>query len=168
MTIYRLTTYGTPAPKGSLKCIGARGPIKHQLIEDDKTGARKTWRNHLTTAAQGLADRLGEPLGQNGAAVAIGALFVLPRPKSATKRLLPTTRSGGDLDKFCRMACDALVDGGVIVDDSRIALLLSMKVYEVPTRQPGLVLYVTDESDPHERILRALLKSAPELREMNL
>ena len=167
MTVWRLKVTGPPAPKGSMKCIGGRGPGKPQLLEDAKTGDRKVWRERLTAAARGLASRLPEPLGQDGAAVAMGALFVLPRPRSAASRPLPTTRSGGDLDKLRRMLGDALDSAEVDVDASRIALVQAAKVYETPGRHAGVHAYITDEHDPSQRILQALLEAAPELRGMN-
>ncbi len=160
MTIYRLRVAGVPAPKGSLKCVG-RG-ARHQLIEDDKTGARRRWRKTLTEAAQQLAGRLPAPLD---GPIAVGVLFVLPRPR-ASRRQLPTARSAGDLDKLLRMVADVLTCADVIVDDSRIILTIPAKVYETEGRPPGVVIYVTDDPNPHARILSAVLDAAPELKEM--
>lgn len=165
MTIYRLRVAGVPAPKGSLKCVG-RG-ARHQLIEDDDGGGKRRWRKTLTEAAQGLAERIGRPLGEEGQAITLAALVVVPRPKAAARRQLPTTRSAGDLDKLFRMLADALVDGGVMADDSRMVAIQAVKVYETAERPTGVVLYVTDSPNPHQRILTAVLDAAPELREIN-
>jgi hypothetical protein len=31
---------GLPAPKGSMKCIGKRGNVNHQLVEDKRVGQK--------------------------------------------------------------------------------------------------------------------------------
>lgn len=134
-TIHRLTITGhTPQTKGSMKCIGARGRIGHQLIEDDKTGDRKKWRARVTEAARQLADNY-EP----GTPLVIGLLSLVTRPASASKRPHPVTRSSGDVDKLARMILDALDDAQVYDDDSRVILLLSGKAYAA---KPGAVVYV--------------------------
>lgn len=159
MTIYRLTTYGHPAPKGSMKCIGARGRVKHQLIESDDSGRRKIWRTHLTAAAQGLAERLGEPLA---GPVTVGLLVWLEKPRS-NRQIAPVTRSGGDLDKHCRMLLDCLTDAGVFVDDSRVTMLLGGKAWAL-NRQPGMTVFVARAGPGIPiRILTAMLHEAPEL-----
>lgn len=159
MTVYRLTTYGDPQPKGSMKCIGGRGPVKHQLIEDDKTGARKTWRSHLTAAAEALAQRLGEPLD---GPVTVGALFFLDRPPS-NRSYAPITRTSGDVDKHLRMVLDSLTDAAVLVDDSRVTFTLGGMAWALD-RRPGAIVYVA-RSGPGipGRILNAMLTEAPEL-----
>lgn len=160
MTIYRLTTYGDPQTKGSMKCIGGRGPIKHQLIEDDKTGARKTWRTHLTAAAEGLAERLEEPLA---GPVTVGLIAWMQRPKS-NRQIAPITRTTGDIDKHARMLLDSLTDAGVWVDDSRVTVLLTGKAW-AESRRSGITVYVARSSPGIPiRVLEAMLTEAPELQ----
>ena len=123
-----------PQPKGSMKCIGGRGRVAHQLIEDDKTGSRKIWRARVTEAATQLAGNY-EP----GTPLVVGLLALFERTAAAKKRAFPTTRSVGDTDKLARMLLDALDDADVYDDDSRVVLLLSMKAY---APRPGAVVYV--------------------------
>lgn len=159
MTIYRLTTHGRPAPKGSMKCIGSRGKVKHQLIESDDGGHRKVWRAHLTAAAHGLAERLPAPLD---GPITIGMIAWLEKPKS-NRQIAPTTRTVGDLDKHARMLLDALTDAGVLVDDSRVTMLLGGKAWGL-NRRPGITVYVARASPGiPTRILNAMLTEAPEL-----
>lgn len=158
MSIWRLRVDGTPAPKGSLKCIGGRGPIKHQLIEDDKTGDRKVWREKLTAAARALAGKLPD---QGDAGVIVGVLALVERPASAARRLLPTTRSAGDSDKHARMTLDALDDADVFRDDSRVVLVLAAKAYA--DDRAGAVIYVAPLGEDPHRILTAMLTAAPAL-----
>ena len=162
--IWRLAVQGLPTPKGSMKCIGQRGPVKHVLVEDDTSGGRARWRETLTAAGRDLAKRMDGPIGTHAA---IGALFILPRPAAARNRLLPNRKTTGDLDKLTRQLLDALTDAEVLADDSRVVGLLVFKVYETETRRPGAVVYVTEAANPHYRILAALLDAAPELMELD-
>lgn len=156
--IYRLRAYGTPQPKGSMKCVGARGRGHHTLIEDDKTGARRTWRAALTAAATCLAARLDAPL--DGPLI-VGALFHLDKPASS-RTALPTTRSRGDVDKHARMALDCLTDAAVIHDDSRIVGVLPFKIWAED--RPGATLWVARAAPGIPgRILTLILNDAPAL-----
>lgn len=161
MTIYRLRVRGVPAPKGSLKCVG-RG-TRHQLIEDDKTGARRRWRKTLTEAARQLAGRLPDG-GEAG--VLVGVLVLLERPAAAAKRALPTTRSAGDCDKHLRMSMDSLDSAEVFADDSRVVLAIAAKAYA--TGPPGAVVYVAPIGTRPGAILDAMLADAPELHPQTL
>lgn len=155
-TIHRLTITGhTPQTKGSMKCIGARGRIAHQLIEDDKTGDRKKWRALVTDAARQLAGNY-EP----NTALVVGLLALVERPASAAKRVHPTTRSSGDIDKHLRMLADALDDAGVYDDDSRIVTVIARKAYSA---RAGAVIYIAPEDDPAAvTILHAIIAATPE------
>ena len=161
MTIYRLRVTGVPAPKGSLKCVG-RG-ARHQLIEDDKTGARRRWRKTLTEAARQLAGRLPDG-GEAG--VLVGVLTLVERPASAAKRALPTTRSAGDCDKHLRMSMDCLDAGDVYVDDSRVVLAIAAKAYA--NGPPGAIVYVAPIGADPRQILDLMLVAAPELHPQTL
>lgn len=159
MTIWRLRVDGYPQPKGSMKCIGRRGPTGHQLIEDDKTGAKKAWRDTLTDAARLLAGKLPN---QGDAGVIVGVLALVPRPASARRRPLPTTRSSGDVDKLLRAVADPLDTADVYIDDSRIVLAIPAKVYADDGR-PGAIVWVAPVgTDPHQ-ILQLMLAAAPAL-----
>ena len=160
MTVWRLKVTGTPAPKGSMKCIGGRGPVKHQLIEDDKTGDRKVWRERLTAAARGLADRLPDR-GEHG--VIVGLLVLVERPASAPRRALPSTRSAGDLDKHARMTLDALDDADVFTDDSRVCFLISAKAF-ADDGPPGAIVYVAPIGEDPRQMITAIQAAAPALR----
>ena len=159
MSVWRVRVQGTPAPKGSLQCIGARGKIKHQLIEDDKTGDRAAWRARLTAAASELAGRLPD---RGDAGVIVGVLVLVERPPSTPRgRALPVTRSAGDVDKHARMTLDALDDAQVFGDDSRVALVLAAKAFTVGA--PGAVVYVAPIGEDPRRILEAMLTESPAL-----
>jgi len=87
----------------------------------------KPWRDAVARAAaaharvQGWATVTGP--------VEVRVEFVFVRPKSAPGRVFPITRSSGDIDKLCRNVNDALVDAGVIADDSQIVSLVATKLH---------------------------------------
>lgn len=145
-----------------MKCIGARGKVKHQLVEDDGAGRGKKWRAKVTAAAVELRGHIGHTLdGPLGLAV----LVVAEKPPSAKNRPLPHMRSAHDADKLARMVLDAMDDGDVYQDDSRICWLTSAKVYELPTRPAGATILVWSLlEDAHTvQVTRHLLSLAPEL-----
>ncbi len=123
---------GEPKPKGSLKHIG-RG----RLVEQVKGSG--TWRERIAWACR--EQYTGSPL--DAPAVVDVEVRVAP-PKSAPKRrvTLPATRSSGDVDKHARNVLDALVDGGVLADDSRVVDLRIRKRHCLPTEAPGALITV--------------------------
>lgn len=131
-TRIRIVVDGTPKPKGSLRHIG-RG----RLVEQVKGSG--TWRQRVAGAA--LEQYAGPPI--DVAAVVDFEIRVEP-PKSAPKRriTLPITRSSGDIDKHARNVCDALVDGGVLADDSRVVDLRARKRHCLPGETAGAVVEV--------------------------
>lgn len=147
-----LTVPGTPKPKGSLKPV--RNGRRIQLIEDAGP-AQTTWRQRVAYAAKTANHpfTIGEP-------VAVEVWFYLPRPashhmSSRPDRPLrddapefPVTRSTGDGDKLFRLIGDALVDGGLLPDDSQIVDHTARKRYAPPDGNPGAYIYVTSLQPP--------------------
>ncbi len=134
----RITVPGHPAPKGSLKCIGARGGRGHVLIEDNKR--TKGWRETIAHyATRSPAAGPGQPLSAD-------VVFTLPRPRShyGTGRNAntlkpnapthPVSHATGDLDKLLRLVLDALQDAKVIPDDCAVVEAHTRKVY--PCQDP--------------------------------
>lgn len=97
---------GIPVPQGSKKgfVVGKRA-----VLVDDNKNSLKPWRAEIAKAAD-LGVRFE-------GAVAVSAVFYLPRPKSV-KRDLPTVVP--DLDKLMRALGDGMKDGGLLRDDSII------------------------------------------------
>jgi len=130
---YAVRVFGSPAPKGSLKCIGARGKIRHVLIEDSTN--TKPWRE--------LIEKAGRALPVTGLAGPVGleVTLTLPRPKShygtgrnaavlkASSPLWPVSHQAGDTDKLSRTVLDGLQDAGLFVDDCLVVELLARKTY---------------------------------------
>lgn len=138
---YAVRVSGTPAPKGSLKCVGRRGSRAHVLLEDNP--AVKPWRLRLEGVAQHLA--LPEPIdGPFGVEVTI---TVPSETAAARARVWPFRRSDGDADKHGRSILDGLADGRpkLFHDDAQVVDLQVRKVYaHTPHRDaldaPGAVV----------------------------
>lgn len=124
--------YGTPVTQGSIRSLGAGRPSIHGNAK-----RLKPWRSAVTEAAlevMQLADRLTGP-------VHVDATFYFDRPSGHYRsgrngHLLrdwappwPATRNSGDLDKLVRAGLDALVDAGVMTDDSLVVALTTRKVW---------------------------------------
>lgn len=144
----RITIPGRPTPKGSMKCVGRRGKVAHQLVEQVDN---EEWRR---TVVQAL--RHSWPTGDGrtaGRHQPIGAEITttLPRPGShyGTGRNAhtvkpsapahPATHGTGDVDKLARLILDALQDGAVLPDDAAVVELVARKAYPRPG-DPGDVL----------------------------
>jgi Holliday junction resolvase RusA-like endonuclease len=116
----------TPAPKGSMKCIGARGQVKHQLIEDNPDTA--PWRRAVAAAARTHVPEKADPQEP----VELVITYSLPRPKShygtgrnadvvkASAPPRPSTHGTGDVDKLERNVLDGLQDAGTLVNDAQV------------------------------------------------
>ncbi len=113
---------GVAAPKGSLRHVG-HGRLVEQVARS------KPWRQTVAAALRQAAREQHWTTATG--AVSVQADLLLPRPKSAPRRLWPITRSSGDVDKHGRNILDALVDAGVVRDDSQVVSLRVTKAYDV-------------------------------------
>lgn len=122
MTVTRVLVHGLPIPQGSKTVASVNG---RSWVRDSNDRVLRPWRRSVAAACSG---RVPEPL--DGPLV-IRLLFVFPPPVSASKRrrLLPATKSTGDLDKLVRAVFDGMTTGGLIRDDARICGLVAAKVY---------------------------------------
>ena len=137
-----ITVYGRPAPQGSKRHVG-RGV----LVEQSKRVA--PWREAVKHAALAAAeghDRIEGP-------IAVEICFTFDRPKSAPKRrrVWPTTRTSGDVDKLQRAVFDALTDAGIWRDDAQVVDVRARKVHtgdpDAPLQVPGAVIRVSEVTD---------------------
>lgn len=143
----RFLVHGVPATKGSLKPV-PRG--RHTaLIESHITS--KPWREAVKWAAlEAIAKRegTGDPFATLSGPVEVLVTYSFPKPKSApkTRRIWPVTRSSGDIDKLLRNILDALVDVGIMGDDSQVVRDIQEKAYvgEYPSsmESPGAEVIV--------------------------
>jgi len=122
-----LSVFGDPAPQGSKQAYVRGG--KAVLVESSKKVG--PWRKAVKEAAFLLVGSDFEPLS---GPLEIEAVFYLARP-STVKRALPTVPP--DLDKLERGLWDAVVQAGLVVDDSLFVRSLSTKLY-ADLRAPGV------------------------------
>ncbi len=142
MRVASVTVLGTPAGKGSWRCIGSKG--RHQLIPDNRA-ALKGWTALLRGA---VLDLLAAGHGPYAGPVCVEVTFTIPRPDSVplAKRAWPHTR-GVDLDKALRALLDAL-QPDLIADDSQVVQIVAAKTYpDTPDcadrlDQPGAVIRI--------------------------
>lgn len=116
---------GDPAPQGSKTAIVTGGKIK--LIEGRNSTGRlrhKTWRDTVANAARDNAPADGPLDGPLGLEIT----FRMRRPASRPKNHHGWHATTPDLDKLLRAVGDALVTGGLIRDDSRIAVTVAYAI----------------------------------------
>ena len=134
---WTVRVHGTPTPKGSLKCVGQRG--RHQLIEDDKGGGRREWRQRVAAAARAVLATSGPLDGPVG----ISIHFRSPRPTSRKVGEWVTSRRHGDVDKLTRNLLDAITDAGLWGDDSQVVHLRDITHrYESTGNPPGATITI--------------------------
>ncbi len=113
--------HGTAKPKGSMRHIGGGRMI--EAVDN------KSWRQLVMLAARQAAWTKRFPMISTGP-VAVDMTVTVARPKSTKLNVrCPVTRSSGDLDKHARLILDALVDAGVMHDDSQVVELHARKTY---------------------------------------
>ncbi|MES2530442.1 MAG: RusA family crossover junction endodeoxyribonuclease [Pseudomonadota bacterium] len=143
--ICQFDVYGMPAPQGSKKFVGTTKAGRGIMVESSKKV--KPWRQDVKAVAELIATGcppLDEPLW-------VSMVFTMPKPSSAPKRRQTWPDKKPDLSKLARSTEDALVDAGLILDDSRIVEYVRLaKVFpgEDPQslRSPGvsITIYVRD------------------------
>lgn len=142
--------YGDPVQKGSMKCVGGRGKVKHQLIDVNARRLDHDWTPKIVKAARKLLDRRdGFPyLGPLDVVLTI----TVDRPRTVPyrEREWPITRNHGDIDKHIRSVLDALTVSELIRDDSLVVHVDVWQCYPdtwtCPGRldRPGITLRVTE------------------------
>jgi crossover junction endodeoxyribonuclease RusA len=122
--ICQFDVFGMPAPQGSKKFVGTNKAGRGALVESSKKV--RPWRQDVKAAAVmaretlWLAAAVGtDPCPLDGP-LWVSMVFTMPKPASAPKRRQTWPDKKPDLSKLARSTEDALVDAGLIKDDSRI------------------------------------------------
>lgn len=143
-----ITVIGRPAPQGSKRHVG-RGV----MVESSQY--TRPWRESVKEAVRAYRQRHGlvdYRFGQ-GVPLTVKVAFHFDRPKSAPKRrrVWPVTRSSGDVDKLLRSTLDALVDAGLIWDDSQVVTVVGLKVHtddaDAVMAVPGAAILIAEVTD---------------------
>lgn len=153
--ICQFDVFGMPAPQGSKKFVGTTKAGRGIMVESSKKV--KPWRQDVKAQALKLIDYAGSQFPEFGSQYPVGGpllvsmVFTMPKPASAPKRRRTWPDKKPDLSKLARSTEDALVDAGLILDDSRIVEYVRLaKVFpgEDPhaLRSPGvsITIYVPD------------------------
>ncbi len=146
--ICQFDVLGMPGPQGSKNFMGTNKAGRGILVESSKKV--KPWRQDVKAAAEAVADL--EPWGYPlQGPLWVSMVFTMPKPARAPKRRQTWPDKRPDLSKLARSTEDALVDAGLILDDSRIVeYVRPAKVFpnEDPQslRSPGvsITIYVRD------------------------
>lgn len=122
---FSFTVYGDPVTQGSARAFVQGGRARIVTKTDALIAWRETVRQAAVNAAGPDWDTRDEP-------ALVRLAFYLPRPKSApkTKDILPS-HGRTDLDKYIRAALDAIVNAGIITDDTRVVDVCATKRYAV-------------------------------------
>lgn len=120
-----ITVYGTAGPQGSKRHVG-------NGVMVESSHKVKPWREAVKYAALDVATAGGDTRPAIELPVVVSMTFSFARPKGHYRtgrnaHLLrdgapryPTSRTHGDISKLARSTEDALVDSGVLHDDSLI------------------------------------------------
>lgn len=156
---------GDPVPQGSMKCIGKRGKVKHQLVASSADVG--PWRDRITAAAKRDYPGSGPVVRfPQYAPVMIEITYSLPRPanhygagrNAGTVKpgapAFPTAKGTGDIDKLERAVLDALTAAGVLHDDAQVVDVHHYKRYVAPAQpgsdvrpEPGIVVRLNSGGD---------------------
>lgn len=140
---------GAAKPKGSLRHVG-HGRMVEQLA------GSPTWRGAVREVAHKAVRCCDKPTcgdlkpgypAAGGIEVRVRLFFAKPKSAPKTRTIQPVTRSSGDIDKHARNVLDALVDAGVIGDDSQVVVLDIRKAYCAEGQAPGARICVWPSGD---------------------
>lgn len=115
-----VTVFGRPVTQGS-KTRTRWG------MRDDNADRLRPWREAVKTAA--LWAMAGRPRLEGPVSLEVTFTFDPPKRAPKSRRVWPTTRSSGDVDKLVRAVGDALTDAGVWRDDAQVVDLRAGKVH---------------------------------------
>lgn len=146
-----LNTYivipGVIGPKGSRTFFG-----KGKSVDNSKRG--NAWTKHALPFVLERADTIPDHYKQSDTPVILLASYVFPQFKTVKRRWPVSRTSHGDKDKLDRRLFDALVDGGMLKDDSYIIGSWSHKRFAREGETPHVYVEVCygEAMRVHERV----------------
>jgi Holliday junction resolvase RusA-like endonuclease len=131
----------------SLRIVGRPvGKGRPRFTRSGRAYTPKTTREwERTVADQAALQYKGEPLG---GAVHLAMVILMPRPKSAPKRVTRHVKKP-DVDNLVKSVLDGLVTAGVITDDNVVDSLVAVKRYAEPGHE-GVRVLAYGDSDANE------------------
>jgi crossover junction endodeoxyribonuclease RusA len=155
MTVIRLRVNGVPYPQGSKSAYirGGRAVLAEGSSKKGQSG-HAAWRQAVATAARDYLDENPRPTISQPCSVVMRFRF---SPVASDKyRTRHTVKP--DLSKLVRATEDALVDGGLLHDDSYIWDMSAEKTYAA-NEPPGCLITITlngaQEEDDREALKQA-------------
>ncbi len=125
---------GEPVPQGSKRAVrGGR-------IIDVRPEDLRTWRDRIAWRA--TAARSTEVFD-----TAVSARLIFAIERNRAHRNDAWCAVTPDVDKLSRAVLDGLCDGGLLRNDSRVALLTAAKHYVTAGQSPGVYVEVSPLSD---------------------
>lgn len=130
-----------PATKGSYRAMHAKSGDVHLVPMSKK---EKPWREFVASHIR--AHYKGPQIKRN-TMVKLYEVFYLPRPRTVSyrRRVRPTVPP--DIDKLQRALHDALVDSGLLEDDSSICIVTAEKRYVADLEECGVYVQLTQEDN---------------------
>lgn len=148
----RVWVAGAARTKGSLRGeltpgVTSTGARRIRMVESVKGSS--AWRAATVQAVMAALGGVASPSGPRlpcrpwSVAVEVGLCVWLPRPATSRADSWPTSQRTGDVDKLQRNVGDALVDVGLLADDSLIVSWLApTKLWAPSPLQAGALILV--------------------------
>lgn len=134
---YEFFALGKPSPQGSKSFKGLRKNGSAILVESSK--GLKEWRQAVALAAT------NGPYFQKPDPVALGVVFIMPRPLSTPRKLTPPAVKRPDLDKLVRGVLDAL-SAVSYDDDSQVVTINATKRLALEGEPTGALIWIHEPS----------------------
>jgi hypothetical protein len=155
--LVRVWVAGAAKTKGSLSAqvapgVTASGRRRVRMVES--VVGSGAWRAATVQAVMAALGGAPSPDGPRlpcrpwDRAVAVALCLWLPRPASVPADSWPTSRRTGDVDKLQRNIGDALVDVGLVADDSLIVTWRETKLWAPSPMQAGALIVVQPAGPP--------------------
>jgi crossover junction endodeoxyribonuclease RusA len=142
-TTVELNVTGLPASQGSHIAVMRGGRARVIPVGAAKLEA---WRGGVSGEAKRwmAANKHVDSPWDRSTPLSVAIIFRLPEPKARPKQLLHERRP--DIDKLVRSTLDGLTRSGIIVDDSRVAILIAAKRWQA-TDTPGAEIVIRQAFD---------------------
>ena len=149
-----LNVVGTPFPQGSKSAFvrGGRAIVTEGSSGPGRAG-HAAWRQAVATATRDYLELNPRPAVDEPIHVSMAFRFALGSDKYRSRH-----QTRPDLSKLVRATEDAMVDGGLLKDDSCIFSMVAMKAYahdEPPGCRISVQLFGDEEAADRERLKEA-------------
>jgi crossover junction endodeoxyribonuclease RusA len=146
MMVAELNVPGLPASQGSHSAYVNKKTMRAVVLHGSSNVQRArlaAWRGAVSGEAKRWMQkhRYAASPWDRSVPLRVTIIFRLPQPKARPTIKLHERRP--DLDKLVRSTLDGLTTSGLIVDDSRISVLIAAKRWQLDD-EPGAEIFVTE------------------------